>query len=72
MSFTSLGLSAPLLEGIRDLGFSETRLRQLLREAGLTDVRTSVGARKAGDPFTVLLAVGQKPPRNTQRRRKDS
>jgi SAM-dependent methyltransferase len=46
--------------GDRVLGFSEPGLRQLLLEAGLTDVRTSVGARKVGDPFAVLLAVGRK------------
>ena len=43
------------------LGFSDVRLRRLLSDAGLTDVRTSVGASKAGDPFAVLLAVGHKP-----------
>jgi SAM-dependent methyltransferase len=46
--------------GDRVLGFSEPRLRQLLLDAGLAGVRTSVGARKAGDPFAVLLAVGHK------------
>ena len=43
------------------LGFSETRLRQLLSEAGLVDVRTGVGASKTGDPFAVLLALAHKP-----------
>lgn len=47
--------------GDRALGFSEARLRQLLLDAGLTDVHTSVGASKVGDPFVVLLARGQKP-----------
>jgi SAM-dependent methyltransferase len=46
--------------GDRLLGFSESRLRELLATAGLTDIRTSVGASKAGDPFVVLLAIGQK------------
>ena len=57
------------------LGFSETRLRQLLSEAGLVGVRTSVGASKAGDPFAVLLALAHKPTaaRTASRRaRKDS
>jgi len=43
------------------LGFSETRLQQLLAETGLVGVRTSVGASKAGDPFAVLLALAHKP-----------
>jgi len=47
--------------GDRVLGFSETRLRQLLLEAGLVNVRTGVGARKTGDPFAVLLALAHKP-----------
>ena len=47
--------------GDRILGFSEPRLRQLLCDAGLTGVRTTIGASKPGDPFTVLLAVGHKP-----------
>jgi ArsR family transcriptional regulator len=53
------------------LGFSETRLRQLLSEAGLVDVRTSVGASKTGDPFAVLLALAHKPTatRTARRRR---
>jgi SAM-dependent methyltransferase len=57
------------------LGFSEARLRQLLTEAGLADVRISVGARKAGDPFAVLLALGHKPAATrtlTRRARKNS
>ncbi len=48
--------------GDRALGFSERQLRQLLSDGGLTDIRTSVGASKAGDPFAVLLAIGHKPP----------
>lgn len=43
------------------LGFSEERLRQLLWDAGLTDVRSSIGASKVRDPFAVLLALGHKP-----------
>lgn len=47
--------------GDQTLGFSEARLRELLSDAGLTDVRTSAGTGKSGDPFAVVLAVGQKP-----------
>ena len=47
--------------GDQALGFSEPGLRQLLADGGLVDIRTAVGASKAGDPFAVLLAVGQKP-----------
>lgn len=47
--------------GDRSLGFSEAQLRRLMVDAGLTDVRMSVGASKAGDPFAVLVALGHKP-----------
>jgi hypothetical protein len=33
----------------------------MLTASGLTDVKVGVGARKAGDPFTVLVAAGVKP-----------
>lgn len=47
--------------GDHTLGFSEDELRRLLLDAGLEDIKTPVGASKAGDPFVVLLAVGSKP-----------
>jgi SAM-dependent methyltransferase len=47
--------------GDRTLGFSDATLKGLLIQAGLTDARTALGARKAGDPFAVLLAIGRKP-----------
>lgn len=47
--------------GDRTLGFSDERLSALLADAGLRDVKVTVGARKAGDPFTVLIASGSKP-----------
>ncbi len=43
------------------LGFRDDELQALLTRAGLRDVRVGVGARKAGDPFTVLIASGTKP-----------
>ena len=46
--------------GDRRLGFSDDELKQLLISAGLANVRVGVGARKAGDPFTVLIASGTK------------
>jgi SAM-dependent methyltransferase len=46
--------------GDRVLGFSEAELKRMLTSAGLRDVRVGVGARKTGDPFTVLLASGVK------------
>lgn len=46
--------------GDRWLGFSDERLAQLLRDAGLEAVRVNVGARRTGDPFTVLVASGVK------------
>lgn len=49
--------------GDRHLGFADEQLDALLRDAGLADVRLSVGSRRAGDPFTVLIASGTKKPR---------
>ena len=46
--------------GDRHFGFSTPRLDVLLRDAGLSDVRVTVGASKAGDPFAVLIASGVK------------
>jgi SAM-dependent methyltransferase len=46
--------------GDRRLGFDDEELRRMLTAAGLTDVKVGVGARKAGDPFTVLIAAGTK------------
>jgi SAM-dependent methyltransferase len=47
--------------GDRRLGFRDDELSALLTAAGLREVRVGVGARKAGDPFTVLIASGSKP-----------
>jgi len=44
--------------GDRTLGFTDDQLKRLLIDAGLRDVSVGVGARKAGDPFTVLIASG--------------
>src|SRR5262245_31454560 len=44
--------------GDRRLGFDDDELKRMLVDAGLEHVRGSVGARKAGDPFTVLIASG--------------
>jgi ArsR family transcriptional regulator len=46
--------------GDRWLGFEDGELKRLLEGAGLSDVRVTVGARKIGDPFTVLIASGEK------------
>ena len=46
--------------GDRWLGFDDKSLRALLEGAGLTDLKVTVGARKAGDPFAVLVASGKK------------
>jgi ArsR family transcriptional regulator len=42
------------------LGFEDAELARLLKNAGLTDIKVSVGARRARDPFTVLIASGVK------------
>jgi SAM-dependent methyltransferase len=44
--------------GDRWLGFEDAELERLLLAAGLERVRVTVGARLAGDPFTVLVASG--------------
>jgi SAM-dependent methyltransferase len=44
--------------GDRRLGFDDEELKRLLVGAGLSDVKVGVGARKSGDPFTVLVATG--------------
>jgi SAM-dependent methyltransferase len=46
--------------GDRRLGFADDELRRMLAAAGLSAVKVAVGARKAGDPFTVLVASGTK------------
>jgi ArsR family transcriptional regulator len=46
--------------GDRQLGFTTLGLEALLRGAGLDQVRVTTGAHRAGDPFTVLIASGQK------------
>jgi hypothetical protein len=43
------------------LGFSEDRLRALIGGAGFADVTVRVGARRQGDPFSVLVAAGTNP-----------
>ncbi len=47
--------------GDRTLGFNDGELRRMLSVAGLVDVKVGVGARKAGDPFTVLIASARRP-----------
>ena len=46
--------------GDKWLGFSDEQLKRLLAGAGLERVRITVGARRTGDPFTVLIASGTK------------
>jgi len=46
--------------GDRWLGFDDGRLRELLAGAQFKDVTVRVGSRRAGDPFTVLIAAGTK------------
>jgi ArsR family transcriptional regulator len=53
--------------GDRRLGFAEGELRKMLTGAGLHDIKIGVGARKAGDPFTVLIASGTRPATKTRK-----
>jgi ArsR family transcriptional regulator len=52
--------------GDRWTGFTDAALQKLLEGAGLDDVNVAVGARRTGDPFTVLIASGRKPARKTK------
>jgi ArsR family transcriptional regulator len=51
--------------GDRWLGFADEDLQTMLERARLSGVRITVGSRRAGDPFTVLVVSGVK-----ERRRK--
>jgi ArsR family transcriptional regulator len=55
--------------GDRWLGFAPEELKKLLRGARLADVKVTTGARKARDPFTVLIASGRKPQRSQRKPR---
>ena len=46
--------------GDRWLGFRDADLKKMLAGAGFARVQLRVGARKTGDPFTVLVAGGTK------------
>jgi hypothetical protein len=56
--------------GDRRLGFDDEELRRMLSAAGLADVKVGVGARKAGDPFTVLIAAATKTAPSSTRKTK--
>ncbi len=47
--------------GDRWLGFDDKKLAALLTGAGFGDVKVRLGARRAADPFTVVVAVGKTP-----------
>jgi ArsR family transcriptional regulator len=55
--------------GDRRLGFDDEELKKLLTAAGLRDVRVGIGARRTGDPFTVIVAAGTKAKTTTKTRR---
>ena len=46
--------------GDRVLGVADAEFEHMLALAGLRDVRVAASSRKAGDPFTVLVASGTK------------
>ena len=46
--------------GDRWLGFTDERLTALLGDAGFHHIKVGVGARRTGDPFTVLVASATK------------
>jgi len=50
------------------LGFTDDQLVGMLTAAGLVDIRVQVGARRAGGPFTVVIASGRKAPAARQKR----
>jgi len=55
--------------GDRRLGFDDDELKRMMTAAGLHDVKVRIGARKAGDPFTVLVATGTTAKAATKTRR---
>ena len=57
--------------GDRRLGFDDDEMKRLLADAGLEQVKVGVGARKSGDPFTVLIASGTKRHAATRTRRQN-
>jgi ArsR family transcriptional regulator len=58
--------------GDRHLGFADEQLQELLSQAGLVDVKVTIGSRRSGDPFIVLVASGSRPARDLKKRAKDS
>lgn len=46
--------------GDKWLGFEDEELQTMLAQAGLSDVKLTVGSRKTGDPFTVLIGSGMR------------
>ena len=52
------------------LGFNDGELKRMLTAAGLRDIKVGVGASKAGDPFTVLIASGTRESQKTAKARK--
>jgi ArsR family transcriptional regulator len=56
--------------GDRWPGFADETLKQLLAGAGLQEIKLTVGARRVGDPFTVLVASGVKPDKARSPKRK--
>jgi ArsR family transcriptional regulator len=57
--------------GDRWPGFSPAGLNAILSDAGLIDIKVTVGARRSGDPSTVLIASGVKPARTRKQKRND-
>jgi ArsR family transcriptional regulator len=49
--------------GDRWLGFDDEELTAAMTKAGLAGVKVSIGARRARDPFAVIVASGVKPAR---------
>jgi SAM-dependent methyltransferase len=55
--------------GDRWLGFEDQQLRSMLEDAHFGDVRITIGARRAGDPFTVVIASASKPAGKERRKK---
>ena len=58
--------------GDKWLGFGDDELRAMLETAGLSSVKLTVGARRARDPFTVLIASGSKSAASSKRKPRDA
>ena len=57
--------------GDTQMGFSNRSLEKLLRSSGYSKVKVGIGAKRTGDPFTVLIASGVRPGNSSVRHKRN-